>query len=108
MGYQLHITRADDWTESNQEEIKKDEWDEYVKEDVELTKTDAVSLTTPFGTLSMEGDFAIWNGSKNQVIFEYNYGKVSVNNPDEETIQKIREIAKRINSRVVGAEYEEY
>lgn len=36
MGYDLHVTRADDWTESESSPITLNEWLAYVQEDPEM------------------------------------------------------------------------
>ena len=36
MGYDLHVTRADDWTESESSPITLNEWLAYVEEDPEM------------------------------------------------------------------------
>ena len=46
-GYDLHITRAKDWTESKKTPISLKEWTEFVKTDKEFRLVDAAEAKNP-------------------------------------------------------------
>lgn len=62
MGYDVHITRAEDWAEPGGEQISLDEWLAYVAADPELRLDGAAGLEVPGeGTLHVEAaGLAVW------------------------------------------------
>jgi len=49
MGYELHITRADEWHNSKLNPISLDEWVAYVSSDPEMRFSQCAKATTPVG-----------------------------------------------------------
>jgi len=116
MGYDLHITRASDWTESNSCPITLPEWLGYVEEDPEM-RLDNVAIARVDGqpVLAYENQgLAVWTAySKhtpegNMAWFDYRDGEIVVKNPDEEILAKMKEIAAYFGATVMGDEGETY
>ena len=105
MGYNLHITRKEDWSdEGDSNEIKLTEWTDYIRSDNEMQLEDKAWATTDNGdevTYHNNG-LAIWtsyskNGfDDNYAWFDLRGGNVTVKNPDNEIINKMIDIAGRL------------
>lgn len=79
MGYDIHITRADHWTESNIKPITETEWEQYVISDTQLEVVDGINHTSPQGvTLSIGGQFVLLQLNEVNVPFRYNRGRITV------------------------------
>ena len=104
MGYEVHITRAEDWTQSQQHSILEKEWLEVVHSDPTLQVSDEDYL----GDGSDERHHAVvWLAHPARPQFWYENGMVTKKHPDELTLAKMAEIAQKLNARVVdddGAE----
>jgi len=116
MGYDVHITRADEWTESESQPITLAEWLAYVDSDPEMRLDGAVEITTPTGeTVRFENEgLAVWcaysgHGVQgNMAWFAYRDGRIVVKNPDEEIRRKMYSIALKFGANVQGDEGERY
>jgi hypothetical protein len=99
MGYDLHITRADDWTQGEDAPITAEEWLALVEADPELR---------------LSGDngpcFALWSGTSKypDAWFAWQRGEVNTKNPDPPIIEKAIHIAERLGARVLGDDGERY
>jgi hypothetical protein len=101
-GYDVHITRSADWTESEKVPIKLEEWMKYVRSDHEF------KLIEPKDA-NARGD-ASWTDpdGKREVHFSYSKGEIFVKDPDERIIAKMKQIARKLKARVVGDDGEDY
>ena len=100
MGYDLYITRAASWAESEGNPIRGEEWLAVVEEDPELSVADNPS--SPY--------FAVWSGESGhrEPWLDWAQGYLHTKNPDRPLIQKMASIAKRLGATVQGEEGEEY
>jgi len=111
VGYDLHITRAADWSEGEAHPIGLAEWRAVVAGDSELDLTGAAEAVTPEGTLRYENEgLAIWTAhpSGEPVWFDCRRGSVIVKNPDEPTISKMIAISRLLDAKVQGDDGETY
>jgi hypothetical protein len=116
VGYEVHITRADEWTESEAVPILLGEWLAYVKSDPEMRLDGrAVASTVDGGAIEMESEgLAVWTKySGNEVDgniawMMHDCGRVTAKNADEEIIGKMMRIASALRARVIGDDGEEY
>lgn len=110
MGYDLHITRAADWTDSENAPISLEEWARYIRTDPEMRLDGFAEVTLPDGRiLRTEGEgLAVWTAFPVPVWFAHRAGRIVVKNPDEEIIAKMIAIAGALGAHVVGDEGEEY
>ena len=116
MGYDIHITRQNNWFEDNQnQKISLNEWKYLLAGDTEMRLDNFAEAATSAGTLRIEREgLAVWtkysgdglNG--NHAWFYYNNGNIIVKNPDNEIISKMLDLAKRLNAKVQGDEGEIY
>ena len=99
MGYDLHITRADDWSRNEGHEISAEEWHDLVELDTELR---FARYNGPH--------FAIWNAHPDgaEVWLDWHDGNVTAKNPDEALLGKLLEIARKLNAKVQGDDGETY
>ena len=99
MGYDLHITRASDWTEAEAVPITSEEWLAFVEADPELR------LAGYNGSY-----FALWSGKSRypDPWFDWSRGRVHTKNPDPPLIEKAIQIAGQLGARVVGDDGERY
>lgn len=98
MGYDLHITRADTWLDSEAAPITIDEWEEYVRTDPSLRPDEEASP-----------ECMVWaDHPKEPCPLWWSDGEVRCKNPDEPTVAKLVAIAQQLDARVVGDDGEEY
>ncbi|MCA9443783.1 MAG: hypothetical protein KC964_23495 [Candidatus Omnitrophica bacterium] len=99
MGYDLHITRAEEWIYNEGREISKEEWLAYVESDPEL------SLVPENGDC-----FADWNVDlpEGQPWFDWWRGNIYTKNPTRPVIEKMLEIAEAFDAHVQGDDDEIY
>ena len=116
MGYDVHITRADHWLDASATPISLGEWRDYVASDDEVQLTgQAVAYVDGDPAIDYASDgLASWiaytkhDPNGNQAWFDWQEGRIVVKNPDEEILDKMRQIASRLSARVVGDDGEEY
>lgn len=115
MGYDVHITLADDWGDSSNTPIALDRWLQYVESDPDMRLDGYAEASTPDGTLRYENEgLAVWttfsghdvNG--NRAWFDYRDGRIVVKNPDDEILTKMISIANALGANVIGDEGERY
>jgi len=112
MGYDLHIIRAEDWTESGSDPITQNEWRGYVESDPEMEMTGRAEAIAGDGShivYENEG-LAVWNGHSDgeEHWFDLRDGRVTVKDPDEEIVGKMYRIAEKLGARVQGDDGEFY
>ncbi len=115
MGYELYITRKQNWFDEEGDEISLEEWIEYVNTSHDMRLDGHVETETHDGTLRVEREgLSVWleySGHEkdgNMAWFDYFEGNISVNNPDEEIIKKMLQIAQALNAKVQGDDGEIY
>ena len=95
MGYNLYITRKTFWHDESGPTIARDEWVALVESDTELDFRRADDSMT-----------AEWSGECSYpdpwFTFDDDIGAIDTKNPDEPIIQKMLEIAAKLNARVQG------
>src|SRR5262245_40636289 len=102
MGYDLHITRKEDWSEEDGPTISVAEWRRVIDEDPELQIDSDTQCTMSDG----EYVLAAWN-SESGALSHYN-GEITAKNPSEPLIRKMIEIAQRLSAHVQGDDGERY
>ncbi len=112
MGYDLHLTRAPVWYESEEHPITVPEWVGLVESALDLVM-EGVAEARVSGDAVLryeDANLAVWTAhpSRDKVWFDWTDGEIVVKNPDRPTIAKMKEIAGRLHARVVGDEGEEY
>ncbi len=115
MGYDLHITRADKWSNSEAAPISLDEWAAYVAADSEMRMDGFAETEVNGGILRVDSaGLAVWvaysaNGKHgNMAWFDFWRGRIVVKNPDDEIIGKMKRIAAHFQAAVLGDEGESY
>lgn len=102
MGYDLHITRADEWEDAEDDPIPLDEWVAFARGWVELTETDALDDGTGAPVFILGDDPAVsaalyWSG-----------GRIKVRGADESYVPPLVDIALALDSVVLGDDGEAY
>ncbi len=113
MGYDLHITKGESWTDSEDNPIPLDEWRAVVERDPHLEAQEFAEATNPRTgeVIRMETPgAALWTDPASETVafLGYRNGKISVKTPDEQTIAKMNQVALQFGARVLGDENEEY
>src|SRR5689334_5740751 len=98
MGYDVHITRAEDWTQAEDTPITLAEWLAVVKADPQMRLDGFAEAAVGGGeTLRYENEgLAVWTGwsghepGVDMAWFDYRDGEVVVKNPDEEVLGKMK------------------
>jgi len=98
MGYDLHITRRKDWTDDG-DDISHQEWIDYVQSDPELYFRNG---TSPF--------MANWNGPSDleEPWLCWSDGQIDTKSPDIRLIEKMIQVAEKLNAKVQGDDGETY
>lgn len=100
MGWEVHMTRAAHWPDSDRHPITAEEWLAAVATDPEL-RLDAAN--GPY--------FAVWSGPCSYPEggwFDWAGGCVSTKRPDRAILGKMLQLAARLGARVQGDDGEEY
>jgi hypothetical protein len=113
MGYDLHITRKELWSdEDDLRNIPLEEWLAYIELDPELEISEKYQIRDPDkeGSSKAAPGFCEWLGhsTDDDGWFDYFQGCISTKNPDDETIRKMLSIARALNARVQGDDGEVY
>ncbi|MDQ8735781.1 hypothetical protein [Paenibacillus sp. LHD-38] len=107
MSYDIHITRADHWTESTNKPIAMEELKNYFSGKSEFEYSKEFSITGPF-SMTISGEFFIWSNEDVKVPFRYSEGMITISHADDEVIDKMKEVAAELNAIVQGEEGETY
>jgi hypothetical protein len=117
MGYDLHITRKDNWADDDSSNnITIDQWLGYVKNDPEMRLDNFAEASTTDGQrVRIEEDgICVWTKySKdgiggNRAWFWLSHGNIDVKNPDPEIRNKMIDIANYLKAKVQGDDGEPY
>ena len=115
MGYDVHITRREEWFDEEGDEISLEEWKRYVASDEEMRLDGFAEVETPDGMLRVESEgLSVWlrysghGKDGNMAWFDHSEGNVTVKNPDDEILRKMFSIAQSLNAKVQGDEGEVY
>lgn len=98
MGYDLHITRREQWSDKGND-ISSEEWLAVIAGDPELHPTTECG---PF--------FVVWSGPSSLAHpwLDWSDGQVFTKNPDESLIDKMVEVARKLRAEVQGDDGEVY
>lgn len=117
MGYELHITRRENWfDEEDIRDISLSDWKVYVENDPDmrfesyatakiseeedlLYSSEGLSVWTKYSKDGIQGNHA-W--------FDHSNGNISVKNPDPEIVEKMVLIAEHFKAKVQGDDGEFY
>lgn len=109
MEEKIYITRKSNLFEhSNGRGISLEEWSRFAGRDPEMRLDNATTVTLANGstyTYTSPGT-AIWldrlpgESAPREILFDYIDGAIEVNDPDARTLDKIRHIAFKLNSRI--------
>jgi hypothetical protein len=110
VGYDVHITRAENWTEAESTPIVLDEWLRFVAGDPEMRLDNFAEAEVGGGEVLRYNNngLAVWtacsgHGVKcNMAWFDYRRGRVVVKTPDDEILGKMRRIASALGAKVVA------
>ena len=107
MGYDLHITRANDWIDSLEHPITHDEWLELVARDPHLTISE---LGHPASDGTGDGATVVWDGPSehDDPWIAWRDGRLYSKNPDGPLSAKMWRIAEAFHARLVGDDGEHY
>ncbi len=114
MGYDVHLTRKEDWFEDGPD-ILLQEWKEYIEGDEEMRLDGFAEAETPDGVLRIESEgLAVWTSwsqhekDGNMAWMDYDRGNITVKNPDTEILKKMFVIAQSLDAKVQGDDGEAY
>jgi hypothetical protein len=110
MGYDLHITRADNWMDAAEHPIFDAAWTLVVDGDpsLELRTTDSYDYRDSSTGKTVRVHPVIWKAHAEEPAFWLMKGEITCKNPDESTVAKMKEIAAKLGARVFGDDDEEY
>ncbi len=116
MGYDVHITRREDWFDEEEPSIGLDEWVSLVNRDPEMRLDGFAETRTPEGSVLRidSPGLAVWttySGHQedgNKAWFDYHDGLITVKNPDAEILIKMGHLARQLSATVRGDEGERY
>ena len=116
MGYDVHITRAEEWSDSEATPITLDEWLAYVASDPEMRLDGFAEARTPKGeVIRIEGKglsvWTAWPGEgrdEGHAWMDHRRGRIVVKNPDSAILKKMGSIAEQLGAQVRGDEGETY
>jgi hypothetical protein len=99
MGYDVHITRAEDWSDNQGFEISTEEWLNLIQNDPELTPMP-----------ESEKYSVVWHGPTqySETWLDWADGNIYTKNPDKATLRKMWQVAQRLNAKIQGDDGEIY
>lgn len=100
MGYNVHITRAKRWPDSERHPITSEEWLATIARDPELRIAPNQGKYFAFWNVRDSEEWGAW--------LDWRRGKIYAKNPDEALIRKMAEIAQRLRAAVQGDDEEYY
>ena len=116
MGYDVHITRKQDWCDQKGPQISLAEWLAFVAADSEMRLDGYAETRLQDGSVfrtEQEG-LSVWTAysqhdeSGNMAWFLHQGGEIVVKNPDEEILRKMWSIAQALSAKVQGDDMEVY
>lgn len=116
MGYDIHITRKASWSDKDGPTLTLEEWLDYISRDEEMRADGFAEAATPNGeTIRIDNPgIVVWISYSghgvdgNMAWFCHFEDRITVKNPDSETMRKMHKIASSLRARVQGDEGEEY
>lgn len=116
MGYNIHVTRKENWFDEDGPNISIDEWSTLVEGDAEMRMDGYAEATmSGGGKFRVESDgLAVWvaysghDENRNMAWFDFDGANIVVKNPDVEILKKMWRIAQKLEARVQGDECELY
>jgi hypothetical protein len=100
MGYDIHITRKELWSDEDGPTISEDEWRKFIETDPDLELDSEASNTRD------QMFFATYR--RDQTVFGWMDGDIFTKNPERDVIQKAVQIAERLGAKVQGDDGEVY
>jgi prepilin-type processing-associated H-X9-DG protein len=114
MGYDVHITRKEDWSDE-QPEISLAEWLAVVQADPEMRLDGDAEARTAADVIRIESSgLSVWTAYSrhgeggNMAWFDFRGGNAVVKNPDKEILRKMWVLAQRLSAKVQGDDGETY
>ena len=112
----VHITRAEEWMDSEDHPIPIRDWLVYVNQDPEFRLDSSGKKASPEGsTVRYENlGHAVWTAwSKHEIDgnlaeFDFEDGRITVKNPDEEILGKMKKVAQALQANVQGDDGKRY
>lgn len=99
MGYDLHITRKEFWSDEDGATITLDEWREYVSRDPDIVADPHNPGLEHYVLITHSERWPLWWDRS---------GEVNAKNPDEAVIAKLVQIARALDAKVLGDDDEIY
>lgn len=101
MGYDIHITRAENWCEGEEAAISLKEWEDYVERTPDLSPDPINGMPIALWTAHPNSnEFAPW--------LSWQDGNITAKNPDEALLAQMLAIAASLGAKVQGDDGEIY
>lgn len=108
MGYDIHITRRQDWSDSEGPAVSLAGWLAYVEADPEMRLDGYAEAELTDGSVLRAEDpsMAVWvehpqHGKRDGLAWMWwSHGNVLAKNPDEDTLRKMWRIAQSLGAKV--------
>ena len=105
MGYDLHITRAPDWLDSQECPISREEWDDYARQNSRLREEGAIS----WKDIGEQLVFSITTRHGVEISLSCYESRVDVSGVlDRAASQEIAQIAEDLDANLFGDDGERY
>ncbi|MBT8460237.1 MAG: hypothetical protein KJN60_11250 [Boseongicola sp.] len=116
MGYDVHITRKDDWSDTEGDAISREEWLDFVGGDKSLALSGEAVVSNDQGqeiritdeTLTLWKDWPKRENGKTEALMWYSAGNVMATNPDDLMLRKMFLIADALGAKLQGDDGETY
>ena len=114
MGYDVHITRKDEWWDEEGPVIALDEWLAVVEADPDLRLDGFSEVPTPDGSIlrAEVPGLTVWTAHPEApdlvVWLHHGEGEIQARYPDDLTLAKMADLARQLGANVQGDEGENY
>jgi len=104
MGYDLHITRAADWCDAEEQPIGRDEWNTYARQHAALAEAGWVA----WADLGREPVYEVTGHDEESPSLSWRDGAVTVTGENGHHLPDLVAIAVDLRANVVGDDGEHY
>jgi hypothetical protein len=104
VGYELHITRANHWLESEGQPIGREEWSTYVHEHAALVEAGWVE----WADIGREPVYELTGRDEESPSLSWQNGRVTITGPEIDYLPDLIAIAADLRAHIVGDDDQRY
>jgi len=110
MSYDLHITKAENWWQSEENPIKREEIMSLLSSEINFSIKSQMVIRNPLNgdEICIPGEYIVWQKDGEELWFRYTGNRIIGQGHCDEDIENLKHIAGILNAKVQGDEGEIY